>query len=69
MKSAGLSSTYSKMLRKTTKISVFAAQQDSHLAAKEKQKTLRMQAAQAQFERQKKEATLQSEEASPPSPL
>ena len=55
MKSAGLSSTYKRMLRKTTKIVAFASQHENHLAAKEKQKSLRMQAERAQIERQKRE--------------
>lgn len=55
MKSAGLSSTYKRMLRQTTKISVSASLQANHLAAKEKQKSLRMQAEAAQIARQKRE--------------
>jgi hypothetical protein len=54
MKSAGLNSTYRTMLKRTTKIIAATAHQDNHLARLEKQKTLRLQAAKAQFERQKK---------------
>ena len=55
MKSAGLSSNYRTMLKKTTKITATAAYQGNHLAAKEKKRTLRIQAEQAQRERQKRE--------------
>ena len=55
MKSAGLSSTYGKMLRKTTKIVAFANQQEGYFASKEKQKMLRMEAARAELERKKRE--------------
>jgi hypothetical protein len=53
MKSAGLSSTFRTMLKKTKKITMHEAFQKNHLAAKEKQRSLRIQAAQAQFARQK----------------
>ena len=56
MKSAGLSSTYRNMLKKTTKIAAHATRQENQMAARERQKTLRMQAAKAQFERLKKES-------------
>jgi hypothetical protein len=55
MKSAGLNQNYRRMHKQTTKISAVASFQENHLAAKEKQRSLRVQAAQAQFERQKKE--------------
>jgi hypothetical protein len=55
MKSAGISSKTRKTFRQITKTGAFAAQQEGHLAAKERQKFLRMQAAKAQFERQKLE--------------
>ena len=60
MKSAGLSSTYRNMLRRSTKITVLGKTQEGQMAAREKQKLLRMQAAKAQYERQKRE--------NPPSP-
>ena len=56
MKSAGLSSKFRKMFRQTTKTTAFAQQQEIHLGIKEKQKSLRMQAEQAQIDRQKKES-------------
>ena len=68
MKSAGLSSTYRTMFKRTTKITAFAAHQDKHLATKEKQKLLRMQAAKAQFDRQRKEKELLAEAALPSVP-
>jgi hypothetical protein len=55
MKSAGLNQNYRRMHKQTTKISAAESFQGNHLAAKEKQKSLRLQAAQAQFARQKKE--------------
>jgi hypothetical protein len=55
MKSAGLNQNYRRMHKQTTKISAAESFQGNHLAAKEKQKSLRLQAAQAQFERQKRE--------------
>ena len=58
MKSSGLSSTYRTMLKKATKITVAANLQANHLAAKEKQKALRLQAQRAQIERQKREKEL-----------
>jgi hypothetical protein len=54
MKTAGLSSTFNRMQRQTKKISASAALHGGHFAAKEKQKTMRLQAANAQFERQRK---------------
>ena len=54
MKSAGLSSKTRKAFKHISKTSVFASQQEGHLAAKEKQRLLRMQAAKAQFDRQQK---------------
>ena len=59
MKSAGLSSNYKRMFKKTTKIAAFATRQDNQQAAKEKQKSLlRLRSASAEFERQKKERQL-----------
>lgn len=56
MKSAGLNQNFRRMLRQTTKMTAFSTLQTGHLAAKEKQRTLRIQAERAQFARQKKEA-------------
>ena len=61
MKSAGLSSTFRNRLKHTTKTTAFATLQENHLAAKEKQKSLRLQAERAQLERQKRERLLSSE--------
>jgi hypothetical protein len=58
MKSAGLSSTYRTMLRKTTRRLAFASLQEKHFAAKAEQNAHRVKAAQAQFERQKKQNEL-----------
>jgi len=58
MKSAGLSSKFRKVIRHNTKTVAFAALQENHFAALEKQKSLRIQAAQAQLARQKKESKL-----------
>jgi predicted nucleic acid-binding Zn-ribbon protein len=72
MKSAGLSSVNRKVFRELTKMTAFSALQENHFAAKEKQRFLRHQAAQAQFERQKKANELSKDAgsiplASPPS--
>jgi hypothetical protein len=56
MKSAGLSSKIKKNIRHNTKATAFAANHVNHLAAKEKQKSLRLQAEQAQMARMKKES-------------
>ena len=55
MKSAGLNSTHRTMLKKKTKMKALATHQESFLASKEKLKSLRMQAKQAQLERLKRE--------------
>ena len=55
MKSSGLSSTYRTMQKRTNKINTSTTLQNQHFAAKEKQKLLLKQAAEAQFERQKRE--------------
>ena len=58
MKTTGLSSKVRKGLRHNAKTATFAATHISHLAAKEKQKSLLLQAEKAQLERMKKEAAL-----------
>ncbi len=58
MKNTGLSSKVRKGLRHNAKSANFAANHVGHLAAKEKQKSLRLQAEQAQLARQKKENQL-----------
>ena len=68
MKSAGLSSTYRNMLKRTTKITAHATLQASYLASKERQRALRLEAARAQFERQKREADIQASQAAVPAP-
>lgn len=54
MKGSGLSSTSRTILKKANKRSAFASHQEGYLAAKEKQKSLRLQAEKAQMERQKR---------------
>ncbi len=61
MKNNGLSSKVRKGLRHNAKSATFAANHVNHLAAKERQKSLLMQAEKAQIERQKKESQLSSE--------
>lgn len=55
MKGNGLSSTTRTLLKKANRQSTFASQQEGYLAAKEKQKSLRMQAEKAQMERNKRD--------------
>ncbi len=55
MKGNGLSSTTRTLLKKANRQSTFASQQESYLAAKEKQKSLRLQAEKAQQERNQRE--------------
>jgi len=54
MKTAGLSSKVKKVQRHNTKTQTFAHLQEIHFGAKEKQKSLRMQAERTQWARQKK---------------
>ncbi len=54
MKGNGLSSTKRTTLKKATTRFAYASQQEGYLAAKEKKKSLRMQAEKAQIERQKR---------------
>ncbi len=56
MKSAGLSSKVKKGFRQITKMTASSNLQEIHMAAKEKQKSLRLQAEQAQLARQKRES-------------
>ena len=65
MKTSGLSSKVRKGLRHNAKTATFAANHVNHLAAKERQKSLLMQAEQAQMERMKKEAALKNALSSP----
>jgi len=55
MKGNGLSSTTRTLIKKANRQSTFATHQVSYLAAKEKQKSLRLQAEKAQMERNKRE--------------
>lgn len=58
MKVKGLSSKVKKGLRHNAKTVIFATNHVSHLASKERQKSLLMQAEQAQINRQLKEKQL-----------
>jgi hypothetical protein len=55
MKGNGLSSTSRTFLKKLNRQSAYASTQESFLAAKEKQKALRLQAQKAEIERNKRE--------------
>ncbi len=55
MKGNGLSSTTRTLIKKANRQSNFASQKVSYLAAKEKQKSLLMQAEKAQKDRQARE--------------
>ena len=66
MKSAGLPSTHRKMMKQAKKVNVFAAQEQTRLAAREKLKAMRMQAERFSHERQRKEKELLSEKPTAP---
>ena len=66
MKTAGLSSKVKKEQRHTAKTQTFANLQVIHFGAKEKQKSLRMQAERAQWARQKREDELKAASESSP---
>ena len=55
MKGNGLSSTHRTLLKKANKQSTHASNHEGFLASKEKQKSLRLQAEKAQFERTQRE--------------
>ena len=60
MKTAGLPSNYRTKQRKTTRTLAFASLHETYLATKAQQNAQYAKAAQAQFERQKKEKELLS---------
>jgi hypothetical protein len=60
MKGNGLSSTHRTLLKKANRHSTHASNQEEFLAAKEKQKALRLQAEKAQFERNQRELQRQA---------
>ncbi|MBC7386919.1 MAG: hypothetical protein H7301_12260 [Cryobacterium sp.] len=55
MKGNNLSSTNRTVLKKANRQSTFAMNQESYLASKERQKSLRMQAEKAELERRKRD--------------
>jgi hypothetical protein len=61
MKANGLSSTNRAFLKKVSRQKSFASHQESHLAAKEKQKSLRLQAAKAENDRRLRELEKQAD--------
>ncbi len=61
MKGNGLSSTTRTLIKKATRQSNFASAQVGYLAAKEKQKSLRLQAEKAELERRQRDALKASE--------
>lgn len=65
MKSAGLSSKSKKGFREITKMTAVSNLKEIHLGAKEKLRSLRVQAQQAQFARQKRESLAATSEAAP----
>ncbi len=69
MKGNGLSSTNRTLLKKHTRQATYSSSQTGYLAAKEKQKSLRIQAEKAQFERNRREleraASVASNDATP----
>ncbi|MBC7692425.1 MAG: hypothetical protein H7222_11735 [Methylotenera sp.] len=68
MKGNGLSSTTRTLLRKANRQATFATHEQSFLASKEKQKSLRMQAEKAQLERQKRDLQRQEQRLVPLQP-
>lgn len=61
MKSTGLNQNFRRMQKQKTKAAAFSALQQNHLAAKERQKSLRLQAERAQAERQQRDGVVSSE--------